>query len=289
MECLKCSSNSFSRKHVRFQPEIKGQVVDVLADCFVCNLCHTSLMDPSMMNELRKAAADKYRADNGLLSSMQIKTYREALGMSQTAFAKYLNVGEASIKRWETYYIQDAGQDEHIRLKCDEAYAEMNFLDVQWKTHAPDIFSGNKKFNFQIFKNVVLFLIFEFQESILILNKLHFFIDFYHFKKYGISLTGVRYVPLKYGPCPDQYRALYECLMHTGVISGTANHKFKSVSELDLNLFDDQERETLKYIVQVYREHGGHALYDLSHRERGYTETPECAFISYEYARDLQI
>jgi hypothetical protein len=45
--------------------------------------------------------------------------------MSQTAFASYLKVGEASIKRWETYYVQDVVQDDHIRLKCDEAYAEL--------------------------------------------------------------------------------------------------------------------------------------------------------------------
>ena len=46
--------------------------------------------------------------------------------MSQAAFANYLKVGEASIKRWETYFVQDVVQDDHIRLKCDEAYAEVN-------------------------------------------------------------------------------------------------------------------------------------------------------------------
>jgi len=87
--------------------------------------------------------------------------------MSQIQFARYLNVGEASIKRWETCFIQDASQDDHIRVKCDAAYAEMNFLNVHWKLDEPDIFSGNKKFNLQIFKQVALFLAKETKASLI--------------------------------------------------------------------------------------------------------------------------
>lgn len=63
------------------------------------------------MNFLRRFAADAYRKKHNLLTSDQIIRYRESLGMSQTAFANYLKVEEASVKRWETYYIQDNVQD----------------------------------------------------------------------------------------------------------------------------------------------------------------------------------
>ncbi len=33
-----------------------------------------------------------------------------------------------------------------------------------------------------------------------------------YYNNFGESLTGARYVPLKYGPCPDQFRTLYEGL-----------------------------------------------------------------------------
>ena len=145
MKCLKCDSTKMKRKRIRFSPEVKGIRVDVVVEAMVCDKCHTPLMDSSMMDELRRAAADKYRADRGLLTASEIRSYRNSLGMSQSAFARYLNVGEASIKRWETYYVQDAGQNEHIRLKCDEAYAELNFLEVYWKTHKPDKFSEEMK------------------------------------------------------------------------------------------------------------------------------------------------
>jgi hypothetical protein len=52
------------------------------------------------------------------LTSEEIINYRALLGMSQVAFANYLKVGEASIKRWETYFVQDVVQDDHIRFRC---------------------------------------------------------------------------------------------------------------------------------------------------------------------------
>ena len=102
------------------------------------------------------------------------------LGMSQAAFANYLKVGEASIKRWETYFVQDAVQDDHIRLRCDEAYAELNALEVHWKSHPPDIYSGNRSFCLELFKQAVRYII-EFTKSPLFLNNSLFYADFKHF------------------------------------------------------------------------------------------------------------
>lgn len=289
MKCLKCNHEGLKKKRIRFSPEVKGTPVDVMIEALVCEKCNTPVMDPSMMNDLRLAAANKYRMDNGLLVSSDIQAYRESLGMSQSSFARYLNVGEASVKRWETCYVQDASQDEHIRLKCDEAYAELNFLDIYWKTHQPDIYSGGKRFNLQLFKNVALYLISKTHESLIYLNKIHFFVDFYHYQRVGESLTGARYIPLRYGPCPDQYRALYECLERTHAITQKNSHGFCANKEPDMNLFDDREMETLEFVVKVYNKKGGKFLYDLSHKEKGFRETQECDFISYEHAKTLNL
>lgn len=287
MKCLKCSNDDFIEQQVRFSPEIKDQVVELILPCKVCKNCKTPWIDTQQMNILRRAAADKYRETNGLLTSSQIIAYRETLGMSQAAFARYLNVGEASIKRWETYYIQDTSQDDHIRLKCDEAYAETNFLDIYWKRHVPDAYSGNRKFNLQLFKNVALYLVMETKESIIYLNKLHFYVDFLHFKNHGVSLTGARYAPLKYGPCPDQYRTIYESLVSRGYLKENENHSYEIVVQPDLSLFDDNEKATLEAICKLCRSIGAKELYKLSHKEKAYANTAECAFIDYGFAKQL--
>jgi len=289
MKCLKCDCEEFEEKNMRFSPEIKGEIVDVIARCTVCKACHSPIMDDEQMNEFRRATADKYRENHGLLTGRQIAKYREALGMSQTAFANYLNVGEASVKRWETYFIQDASQDDHIRLRCDEAYAENNFLNIQWKYGQPDIYSGLKKFSYELFKNIALFLVKRTQADIVILNKLHFYIDFYHFKKFGRSITGTRYVPLKYGPCPDQYKLIYESLEHGGILQRSRMHGYKIMVEPDLTIFDDQEIQTLEHISKLFAEKGGRFLFELSHKEHGYIATEECTCISYDFASDLLI
>ncbi len=101
---------------MRLTPEVKGIEVEVVVPTFVCAKCKTPLMDTEQMNVLRRTAADKYREMNHLLTSQEIIHFRNTLGMSQVAFANYLKVGEASVKRWESYFVQDVAQDEHMRL-----------------------------------------------------------------------------------------------------------------------------------------------------------------------------
>jgi len=66
MKCLKCNSSNLKKQLVRVNPEIKGDNVEVVVEAIVCQDCNTPVMDSSMMNELRRAAADKYRLDNEL-------------------------------------------------------------------------------------------------------------------------------------------------------------------------------------------------------------------------------
>lgn len=289
MKCLQCDKEEFAVRDIHFSPEIKGESVDVVVPCTVCIGCETPVMDAKQMNALRRAAADRYRTLHGLLTSSEIRSYREALGMSQSAFANYLKVGEASIKRWETYYIQDASQDEHIRLKCDESYAETNFLNIQWTHQEADQTSGWKKFSFEHFKQVALYLIKTTKVDLLFLNKLHFYVDFLHYKQTGTSLTGARYVPLKLGPCPDQYQMLYDSLESQGLIKRRGNHGYSLLQEPDLSSLNEEEKQTLKTIAKALKQKGKNAILDLSHEERAFIETDEGAFISYDYAKDLKI
>lgn len=289
MKCLKCDSSEFEIKKTRFASELKGESVEVIVPSYVCKACQNPLMDAKQMNEYRRAVTDAYRRKHSLLTSQEIVSYRSKLNMNQTEFAHYLNVGEASVKRWETYYVQDASQDDHIRIKCDEAYAEKNYLNIQSQHSVSDIFSGNRKFSFELFKNVALFLIQETKASILFLNKFHFYVDFSHFQKTGKGITGARYATLKYGPCPNDYKLLYEALVAQKVIEKLDVHRYKTVTAVDFSLFDDGEIATLRFIAQIVNKKGVKFLYELSHQEKGFSETLECDFISYQFANELKI
>lgn len=271
-----------------FRPSVKGEEVQVVVHTSVCTHCKEPLMNDEQMNQLRRAAADQYRKDHGLLTSVEIIGFRKLLGMSQTAFANYLKVGEASIKRWETYYVQDVVQDEHIRLKCDDAYAEFNALEVHWKSHPPDIYSGNKGFSWELFKQAVCYLI-NFTKSPLFLNKALFYMDFKHFQEFGTSITGTRYVHLEYGPCPDQYQNLIQILINENILGPAGHHRLKSTKPADLSVFDQSELEILEFVAKTAKKDGGKQLLALSHLEHAYLETEPLEIISYDFAKNLKI
>jgi putative zinc finger/helix-turn-helix YgiT family protein len=288
MKCLSCDCEKFETRNNRFTPEVKGEEVEVVAPSFVCTECQTPLMDTIQMNTLRKCAADKYRKLNNLLTSEEIIKFRTMLGMSQSAFANYLKVGEASIKRWETYYVQDAVQDDHIRLKCDEAYAELNALEIHWKSHPPDIYSGNRSFCLVLFKQAVKYLI-EFTKSPLFLNKALFYADFKHFQRYGTSITGARYVHLDYGPCPDQYQNLYQSFLKDGVLVTAGHHILKSEQDADLAVFSDSEKEILELVASKAKPDGGKKLLRISHDEEAFKKTEPLQRISYALSKKIKI
>lgn len=288
MKCLHCDGKEFKEKNCRFTPEIKGEEVDVVAPAMVCAQCNTPLMNDEQMSYLRKMAADAYRKKHGLLTSEEIQHFRSLFGMSQAAFASYLKVGEASIKRWETYFIQDTGQDEHIRLKCDEAYAEFSALSVHWKSHSPDVFSGNRRFSWELFKQAVTYLV-GFAKSPLFLNKALFYADFKHYQLNGLGITGARYTHLEYGPCPQQYENLIYFMLHEGLLIQADGHTLKAKENANLSMFSDSEQEVLKLVAKLAKPDGGKKLLALSHEEEAYKKSNSMALISYEFAKTLKI
>lgn len=286
MKCLHCENEKFEEKNTRFTPEIKGEEVEVVVPCFVCAKCQNPFMDGTQMNALRRAAADKYRKLHSLLTSDEIIKFRSMLGMSQTAFANYLKVGEASVKRWETYFVQEVVQDDHIRLKCDEAYAELNALEVHWKSHPPDIFSGNRRFCLELFKQAVRYLI-AVTKTPLFLNKALFYADFKHFQLYGQSITGARYVHLEYGPCPDQYQNLYQLFLLEGWLFCADQHNLQTNQKPDLSVFSDSEKEVLELVTKAAMRDGGKKLLKNSHEETAFKKTEPLQLISYDLSKGL--
>jgi len=276
-KCLKCQGAIFEVKNIRFEPKIKKQIINVVVLCNVCQNCSALLMNSEQTNGLRKAAADRYRETNGLLTSKEIIAYRQKLGLSQIGFARFLSIGEASIKRWETYYIQDHSQDDHMRVKCDPIYAELNYFYLQIKHTNVDIYSGFRPFSYQLVKQVSK----SFEQAdpryLIHLRTLHFYADFLHFKKHNQCITGMRYVPLKSGPAPYNHNQLSNFL------------QYEQFDSPKISYLDDDEKKTIEDICTLFFQDNGQLIYKLCNKEKGFLETEDTDFISYEYAKDLLI
>lgn len=121
MICFSCDNEEFSLKpDALIEQEFKGEVFKVETPAFACTKCGWLTLDTDTTDELRRRTADAYRKKHALLTSDEIRAYRQALGMNQKNFAAFVGVGEASVKRWETWLVQEKSSDELMRLKCEK-------------------------------------------------------------------------------------------------------------------------------------------------------------------------
>lgn len=287
MKCCKCSGEFFEQRIVRFTPTIKKEIVEIIVPSNICLACNSPLLSTEQVNFFRKAAVDKFRESHGLLTSKDIIALREIFGLSQRAFAEYLGVGEASIKRWETYYVQDASQDDHIRLKCDLSYAELHYLKLLRQFSYPDQFNGLRSFSFDLFKQLVLFFLNNAQLNSARLAKLSFYVDFLNFKRVNKSMTGMRYVPTKFGPAPEHCLLLLKILERQKCITHNSLGYQKN-ADSNLTLFDYSEIQSINYVYDSFYKKN-HCITMLSKNERAFTETNDFCYISYKFSNDLLI
>lgn len=130
------------------------------------------------------------------------------------------------------------------------------------------------------------------------LNKLLFYSDFLHFKKYGYSISGLKYVAIDYGPVPNEYEILFTI--------GRINNIFKKVyqeinndatgekvlpmtnAKFNSRLFKDHELEILYTVFDKFKDVTSSEIVKMSHDEIAWKENyKKHGFIDYKYSFDL--
>jgi putative zinc finger/helix-turn-helix YgiT family protein len=119
MNCPMCKKENITERVIKHTPELKGENLTIYSNGYLCDECDFTWTSDEQMAELRHKAADEYRRIHGLLTSQDIKQMRSSLEMSQDEFAQYVGVGITSIKRYESYQIQDLFIDRLIRQKMN--------------------------------------------------------------------------------------------------------------------------------------------------------------------------
>ncbi|MDN5332728.1 MAG: hypothetical protein PWP45_1953 [Tepidanaerobacteraceae bacterium] len=98
---------------------IRGDEIRTISRIRICSVCKEELFDEDLDEENIKRAYNLYRERHGILSPEEIKSIRERYGLSQRAFAKLLNIGEASIARYETGALPEKSLSNMIMLLKD--------------------------------------------------------------------------------------------------------------------------------------------------------------------------
>jgi putative zinc finger/helix-turn-helix YgiT family protein len=118
--CAACASEARPNVVERaITQTFRGEELEVITPVMVCRDCDFQFLGAGQLDEMRRRTADAYRKKHNLLTSIEIASRRKAVGETQEEFAKRLKVGVASVKRWETWLVQDKRSDELIREKTE--------------------------------------------------------------------------------------------------------------------------------------------------------------------------
>ena len=128
------------------------------------------------------------------------------------------------------------------------------------------------------------------------LAKLLWLSDLYYYTQNGVSITGLAYSRLPYGPAPDQYHLLLGFLESDGVIT-LAPHEFESYGgdvvavkkDPGIGELDDEEIQALDRVIAMYGRLSGKELSDRSHRELSWQERSDGDNLPYSEASSVKM
>ena len=231
---------------------VYGENIDIKASVAVCMNCKSIVFNEELDSKNLIIAQNIYRNKHKLLTANEIIEIRKQYGLSQRSFAKLLDWGDKTIRRYESGAVQSRAHNslllflknpdnmyEYLKqneVKLDEKHLNklmdcLQNLNSNFDENIENEFisklfpadlsleNGYKVFDFDKFTACVLYFLQHNTELLIVkLNKLLSYADMLFFKENGVSLTGTRYIHLPYGPVPDQYSLLYGILERRKII-----------------------------------------------------------------------
>ena len=238
---------------------IRGREIVVRVDSIFCPLCREKYFADEQEQAVIDRIHEKFRGQYGLLTPEEIKEIRCRYGLSQTAFARLLGMGDKTISRYERGFLQDEAHELLIRCcedasfvgKCLELFGHklterqknklvaaldgekqkkkdawdfFQYLDEVSETSDTSHFSGFKELDFRKFGAVAIWFSRKLHMTRTILNKLLFYTDFLYFSLQTVSLTGSCYRKAQFGPVPSRYDELLSWMENRGFIDCTEEY-----------------------------------------------------------------
>ncbi len=310
--------------------DVCGEQIEVEAQVLVCAECGEEFYCEELDNATLVTAYNEYRRRHKLLLPEEIKKIREQYGLSQRSFAKLLNWGDKTICRYENGSVQDKAHNslllflrepENMRAYLTENEIALDerqkakLLDTVEKleqdtedrvgsrffelyfSRIPCEENGFKGFDYEKLCAMVLFFAHKSSELLKTkLMKLLNYSDMIFYKENGISISGLKYAHLPYGPVPENFDMLFgkmtaDHIAHIEVFYDNGYEKHQVIPECDIpdGVLSEAELDVLERIYVKFEDFGSVDISNYSHKEKGYSSTKKGEIISYSYAKDIQL
>jgi len=240
----------------------RGIEVGYRAKYYRCTQCGIEAATVEQTSVMQKAIADAYRAKTSLLTGGEIVEGRKKLKLTQQALADRMQIGVASLKRWEGSIIQSRSMDRMLR----EALAGRI---------CGDPYTGNRPFSIprvrlvlKHFEAILGRKIMKKNDKMLFAAKYLWYADMTAFRKTGEGITGATYAALPFGPQMNNYRELIDDIRRAG--------------DTDAEPLSEEEKGIIVGIAQRFPQ--DQMVYDASHREVVWKEKAVGSLIPYSDA-----
>jgi len=250
-----------TKKGVNF----RGVKITVPVEQYVCTICGVEASTVEQAASLQKVISDAYRKATNLLTGEEIVEKRKKLKLTQEALAKRMNVGIASIKRWEGGTIQSKSMDHALRIALEG--------------QSPgDSCTGNRTFSIpriklvlKEFESVLGKRILKKNDKMLFAAKYLWYADMVAHRERGEGLTGSTYAALPYGPQLNNYKDLIEDIIEA--------------DESRAEPLSSEEKRIIARIAMKFPEE--RMVYDAAHKEKVWKKQPNGAIIPYTDSAEL--
>jgi len=264
MDCPRGHGKMVLRK-AKQRMTFRGVKIIIPIEQYRCTVCGVEAGTVNQAARIQKTIADVYRKAVNLLTGDEIVEKRKRLGLTQEGLAKRMNVGIASIKRWEGGTLQSKSMDHALRIA----------LGGQ---SAGDSCTGNREFSIPRIKLVLK----EFESTLgkhllkkndkmLFAAKYLWYADMVAHREIGESLTGSTYAALPYGPQLNNYKDLIQDIIEA--------------DESEAKPLSREEKRIITRIAMKFPEE--RMAYDAAHKERIWRKQPNGAIIPYTDSAEL--
>jgi len=230
-----------------------------------CTVCGVETATVTQAARIQKPIADAYRKAVNLLTGDEIVEKRKKLNLTQESLAKRMNVGIASIKRWEGGTIQSKSMDRALRIALGDQ-------------SVGDSCTGNRAFSIpriklvlREFESVLGKHILKKNDKMLFAAKYLWYADMVAHRETGESMTGSTYAALPYGPQLNNYKDLIEDIM--------------KADESKAEPLSREEKRIVTRIAMKFPEE--RMVYDAAHKEKMWKKQPNGAIIPYTDSAEL--
>ncbi len=306
----------------------KDEEVSFTAVYEYCSNADEYLENEEMIKINSLAMKDAYREKAGLLTSGEIIEIREKYDVSQKDFSEILEWGRATITRYENHQIQDRAHDDVLRKidydpkwflemlerakgrisekAFDKYYHEareqfkkkrnqylIDSIQAIYADFEDEDLTGKAKLNLSKEVEMINYIASKVSSLHKVkLMKMLWYSDNLHYKRNGISISGLVYSALPMGAVPEGYEqiVLLDGVKYDPVWYGeNVGYKFMPAPEFEVKELAESEIEALDAVILHLGYMNTDEIVHKMHSEEAYKCTDSNCFIPFSHAVDLTL